>query len=247
MELTKLLVIVAIVLVVLVLVLFPEARKLLLGWTRIFIKDMATTPEGAEAIYAEKIEETQDKYNKADNALRIASGKLSNEENRLKLLQKQLKDVEEKCEALVKAGKMESAQIKSDERSEIISDIERSKKLVEAYTVAKNDAIEVHKACEANLRRLKRESKEVVENMKVKAQLNEVYDSMDDLKNVTATDKLLDSIKEKNDDLNASVVGARVIHENRTYTKVQRANEQAKKLQSDDYLSSLVSKYNKTK
>jgi hypothetical protein len=245
MELAKLLVIIAIVLFVLLLILFPEFRKLCLGWTRIFIKDMATTPEGAEAIYAEKINEAQDKYNKADDALRIAAGKLSNEENKLKVLQKQLKDTEDKCEALVKAGKMESAQIKAEERSEIVSDIERTKKLIEAYTVAKDDATEVHKACEANLRKLKRESKEVVENMKVKAQLNEVYDSMDDLKNVTATDKLLDSIKEKNDDLNASVAGAKVIHENRTSTKVQRANEQAQKLQSDDYLESLKKKYNK--
>lgn len=245
MELTKLLVYIAIGVFVLLLALFPEFRKLCLGWTRVFIKDMATTPEGAAAIYAEKINEAQDKYNKADDALRIAAGKLSNEENRLKLLQKQLKDAEEKCEALVKAGKMDSAQIKAEEREEIVSDIERSKKLIEAYTTAKRDTEEVHKACAATLKKLKREAKEVVENMKVKAQLNDVYDSVDDLKNVTATDKLLDSIKEKNDDLNASVAGARVIHENRTSTKIQRANEQAAKLQSNDYLESLKKKYNK--
>ncbi len=245
MKLSTLLVIIAIVVFVLLLILFPEFRKLLLGWTRIFIKDMATTPEGAEAIYAEKINEAQDKYNKADNALRVAAGKLDVEENRHKSLQKQLKEVEASCENLVKAGKMELAQVKADERRDILSDIQRSEKLIEAYTSAKKDAEEVHKACGANLRRLKRESKEVVENMKVKAQLNEVYDSMDDLKNATATDKLLDSIKEKNEDLNASVAGARVIHENRTSTKVQRANEEAKKLQSDDYLNSLKKKYNK--
>lgn len=245
MSLSTLLVWVVIVLFVALLILFPEFRSLCFGWTRLFIKDMATTPEGAEAIYAEKINEAQDKYNKADNALRVAAGKLEVEENRLKTLTKQLKDVESKCEALVQAGKMEMAQIKADERAEILSDIERSKKLIEAYTVAKRDAEEVHKACGVALRKLKRESKEVVENMRVKAQLNEVYDSMDDLKNVTATDKLLDSIKEKNDDLNASVAGARVIHENRTSTKVQRANDEAKKLQSDDYLVSLQKKYNK--
>lgn len=245
MELTKLLVIIALGFFIMLLVLFPEFRKLCLGWTRVFIKDMATTPEGAEAIYAEKINEAQDKYNKADDALRLASGKLFNEENRLKSLQKQLKDAEDKCEALVKAGKMDLAQIKADEREEIVSDIERSKKLIEAYTVAKRDTEEVHKTCAANLKKLKREAKEVVENMKVKAQLSDVYDSVDDLKNVTATDKLLDSIKEKNDDLNASVAGARVIHENRTSTKIQRANEQAKQLQSNDYLESLKKKYNK--
>ena len=245
MELTKLLITLGIVVFILLLILFPEFRKLCLGWTRLFIKDMATTPEGAEAIYAEKIEEVQKKYNTADNALRIAAGRLDNEENKLKTLEKQLTNVESQCEALVKAGKMDSAQIKAEEREEVISSIERSKKLIEAYSAAKKDAEEVHRACAANLRALKRESKEVIENMRVKAQLNDVYDSMDDLKNVTATDKLLTSIKEKNDDLNASVAGARVIHENRTSTKVHRANEQAKQLQSNSYLDSLKKKYNK--
>lgn len=245
MDLTTLLVWFLIIIFVLLIFLFPEFRKLLMGWTRIFIKDMATTPEGAEAIYAEKINEAQDKYNKADNALKVAAGKLDVQKNKLITLQKQLTNVEKQCETLVQAGKMEMAQIKSDERSEIVSDIERTQKLIEAYAIAKKDAEEVHKACSMALRKLKRESKEVVENMRVKAQLSEVYDSMDDLKNVTATDKLLDSIKEKNDNLNASVAGARVIHENRTSTKVQRANEEAKKLQSDDYLASLKKKYNK--
>lgn len=245
MDFKTLIVMILIAIFILLLVLFPELRKLLLGWTRIFIKDMATTPEGAEAIYAEKINELQDKYNKADSALRKASGKLYNEEERLKQLQKRLKDTEEKCEQLVKAGRVDLAQVKAEEREEIIADIERSKKLVDAYTIAKKDAQEVHKACETNLRKLKREAKDVVENMKTKAQLDEVYDSMDDLKNVTATDKLLDSIKEKNNDLNASVAGARVIHESRTSTKIQRANEQAKQLQSNDYLESLKKKYNK--
>ena len=157
MDFKTLIVLFAIVVVVLVLILFPEARSLLFGWTRIFIKDMATTPEGAEAIYAEKSNEAQDKYNKADNALRTAAGKLANEENKLKLLQKQLKDAEEKCEALVKAGKIDLAQIKAEEREEIISDIERTKKLVEAYAAAKKDAEEVHKACAMNLKKLKTE------------------------------------------------------------------------------------------
>lgn len=245
MELTKLLIWICVIIFVLLLVLFPEFRKLCLGFFRVFFKDMASTPEGAAAIYAEKINEAQDKYNKADDALRTASGKLAIEENKLTALEKKLKDVEEKCEALVKATKYELAQVQADLREEIISDIERSKKLIEAYTAAKKDAMEVHKTCAANLKKLKRESKEVVENMKVKAQLSEVYDSMDELKNSTTTDKLLDSIKEKNDDLNASVAGARVIHENRTSTKVQRANEQAKQLQSNDYLESLKKKYNK--
>lgn len=245
MEFKTLLLIIAVVVIALIFILFPGARKLVSGFIRLFVKDMATTPEGAAAIYEEKIHEAEDKYNKADNALRVAAGRLENEQRKLENLNKNLKTVEGQCETLVKAGRMDAAQIKAEEREEIVSDIERCKKLVAAYEVAKKDAEEVHKACSSQLRKLKKESKEIVENMKVKAQLNEVYDSMDELKNVTATDKLLDSIKERNDDLNASVAGARVIHENRTSTKVQRANEQAKQLQSNDYLESLKKKYNK--
>ena len=122
MELTTLLIYIGIGLFVLLLVLFPEFRALCLGWTRLFIKDMATTPEGAEAIYAEKIDEAQEAYNKADNALKIAAGKLATEEDRLAKLQKSLKDAEEKCEALVKSNKLELAQIKADERAEKRSD-----------------------------------------------------------------------------------------------------------------------------
>ena len=214
-----------------------------MGWTRLFIKDMATTPEGAEAIYAEKINEAQEKYNKAENALRISSGKLSMEKQKLTSLEAELKKVETKCENLVKAKKLEDAQTMAERRTEIISDIQRSKQLIEAYAVAKKDAEEVHKACEKTLQKLKRESKDVVENMKVKIQLNEVYDSMDELKNVTGTDKLLDSIKEKNNDLNASVEGARTIYNSKTSTRVQRAAENADKLETDNYLNNLMKKY----
>lgn len=232
-------------LIILFLIMFPESRKLLTGFTRLFIKDMATTPDGAKAIYEQKIDEAQKKYNIADDALRKAAGRLKMEENKLENLQDRLKKVEKTCESLVSKGDMESAAIKADERAEIVSDIERSKKLITAYSAAKEDAMEVHKVCEANLKKLRRDSKEVVENMRVKEQLNDVYDSMNDLKNTTATDKLLASIKEKNEDLNASVAGARVVHDNKTSTKVQRVNEKAKKIENDEYLESLKKKYNK--
>lgn len=230
---------------VLLLIFFPEFRALFKGFTRIFIKDIATTPEGAEAIYAEKIDEAQNAYNTADDALRVASGKLSTAKRDMEILKKKLTTVETQCEALVKKGNMEGAQLKAEEREDVMSDIERVQSLIEAFTVAEAQAKEAQQMCEKRLRKLKKESKDTVENMKVKQQLKEVYDEMDELKNVTATDKLLDSVREKNKDLNAVVEGSRVVHENRTSTKLQRAEEAAKKAQSNDYLDSLKKKYNK--
>ena len=245
MSLMHLIIGIAVFIFVLLLVLFPEFRALLKGFARVFIKDMATTPEGAEAIYGEKIDEAQDAYSKADNAYRIAAGKLSNAKKDMEVLKTRLTKVEAECETFVKNGKIDMAQLKSEEREEIISDIERLSQLIKAFEVATAQAKEAQEMCEKRLRKLKRESKEVVENMKVKNQLKEVYDDMDELKNVTATDKLLDSVREKNKDLDAVVEGSKVIHESRLSTRLQKAEAEAKKLQTNDYLESLKKKYNK--
>ena len=245
MSLMHLIIGIAVFFFVLLLVLFPEFRALLKGFARVFIKDMATTPEGAEAIYGEKIDEAQDAYSKADNAYRIAAGKLSNAKKDMETLKTRLTKVEAECETFVKNGKIDMAQLKSEEREEIISDIERLSQLIKAFEVATAQAKEAQEMCEKRLRKLKRESKEVVENMKVKNQLKEVYDDMDELKNVTATDKLLDSVREKNKDLDAVVEGSKVIHESRLSTRLQKAEAEAKKLQTNDYLESLKKKYNK--
>jgi len=240
MELGKLIFIVVVVVIVLILILFPEARKLLSGFTRLFIKDMATTPEGAEAIYEEKIDQAQE-----SNAYKIAAGKLSNAQKDLDRKRKRLINVESECESLVKTNQIELAQLKAEEREEILSDIRRVTGLVNAYKEATAAAKETQERCEKNLRSLKRESKEVVENMKVKKQLQEVYDDMDELKNVTATDKLLDSVRDKNRDLDAIVEGSKVVHNNKMSTKLEKAEAEAKKNNSNDYLNSLKKKYNK--
>ena len=245
MDLGKLIVILVIAVIILIFILFPEARTLFSGITRLFIKDMATTPEGAEAIYGEKIDQAQDAYNKADNAYKVAAGKLSNAQKDMKNLKVKLEKVESECESLVKANKIELAQLKADEREEIMADIKRYSELVKAYEDAANTAKEAQEMCEKNLRKLKRESKEVVENMKVKKQLQEVYDDMDELKNVTATDKLLDSVRDKNKDLDAIVEGSKVVHNNKMSTKLAKAEVEAKKNNSNDYLDSLKKKYNK--
>lgn len=236
---------IVVIVFILMLILFPEFRALFKGLVRVFVKDMATTPEGAEAIYGEKIDQAQDAYNKADNALKVAAGKLSTAKRDLENLKTRLSKVESECESLVKNGKIDMAQLKADEREDILSDIKRHTELVRAYEVAENTAREAQQMCEKNLRKLKRESKEVVENMKVKKQLKEVYDDMDELKNVTATDKLLESVRDKNKDLDAIVEGSKVVHESKISTKLQRADAEAKKLQSNDYLESLKKKYNK--
>lgn len=245
MELKTIIFIIVCVLVVGIFIIFPEARALFKGFIRVFIKDMATTPEGAEAIYSEKIDQAQEAYNKADDALQKASGKLSTAKMQLEKLKDKLTKVESECESLVKANKMEFAQLKAEEREEIIADIQRQQKIIEVYSNAEKAAKEAHRECEKRLRKLKRESKEIVENMKVQQLTKDVYDDINELKNVTGTDKMLDAVREKNSDLNAMAEGAKIAHNNRTSTKLSKAEAEARKTSSNDYLESLKNKYNK--
>ena len=245
MELGKIIIVIVILLFFLILALFPEARSLFKGFARLFIKDMATTPEGAEAIYGEKIEQAQDDYKKAENEYKVAAGKLTNAKKDIKNWKTIIEKVEAECESLVKANRIDLARLKAEEREEVAADIRRYSELIKAYEDAANTAKEAQEMCEKNLRKLKRESKEVVENMKVKKQLQEVYDDMDELKNVTATDKLLDSVRDKNRDLDAIVEGSKVVHNNKMSTKLAKAEAEAKKTSSNDYLDGLMKKYNK--
>lgn len=245
MELKTIIFLVVCIVIVGIFIIFPEARSLFKGLIRVFIKDMATTPEGAEAIYSEKIDQAQEAYNKADDALQKASGKLSNAKRELERLQTRLTKVESECESLVKAGKMEFAQLKAEEREEIIADMQRQSHIIKAYSDAEKAAKEAHQECEKRLRKLKRESKEIVENMKVKQITKEVYDDINEMKNVTGTDKLLDSVREKNSDLDAMAEGAKIAHNNRMSTKLSKAEVEARKTSSNDYLESLKKKHNK--
>ena len=79
MKLSTLLVIIVVAVIALILIMFPESRVLLKGFVRLFIKDRATTVEGAQAVFDQQIDELQDVRDKADEALRVASGKRSME------------------------------------------------------------------------------------------------------------------------------------------------------------------------
>lgn len=245
MSLTSLIFICVIVALILIFICFPGARTLLKGFVGIFIKDMATTPEGAEAIYRDKIDEAQEKYNIADDALKKSSGRLSMARRDMDALIERRKKVENECETLVKNDKLEAAQLKCEERDEILEDIQRTREKIRVYEINEADAKEAFEAWEKKLRSLKKESKSVVENMRVKQQIKEAYDDMDELKKTTSTDKLLEDIRDKNRDLDAVVEGSRKVYNSKLSTKISRAEAEAKKAAGNDYLESLKRKYKK--
>lgn len=230
---------------ILILVMFPESRVLLKGFVSIFIKDLASTPEGAEKIFDQQISELQTVRDDASNSYRMAAGRLESEKKRNEALLLHKQQLEKDCEALVQAGKYKEAESKSEQRTECIGDIQRSNLQLKAFTVAFNDAKEAFDSAERNLKDAKKRARDTVENMKVQQTLKQVYDQLDENRADTSTEKLVNAIMEKNKDLTEFVDGSRAIHNSKLSTRIAKADESARKAQGDAYLASLMNKYKK--
>ena len=233
----------AIVIFVIILVMFPEARTLLKGLTRIFIQDRAATPDGARAIYAEKIEQLNQIYNKAPDSYRTAAGNYEKSKTELGSLQQKLQKVSGECESLYKQGKMELAMVKAEERTDIIQRIHAVDEMVTKYEEATKQAQLVFQQAEKELRRTKAESKEVVQRMKDNENLAALYDQLDELKNTEGVDKMLDAVKEADKELSVKASGAKTIHQNKLSTKLEIAEKESYRAETADFMNSLAEKY----
>lgn len=234
-------------LILLALLIFPEFRKkikvLVGGFLNVFVEDAAKTPEGAEAVFNQAIQEAQNNYNKAASTFNKLSGELKSTEDSIARLTKELRDVEANCERLVKSGQYSDAEVYSARRSEILSEIERKKECTEKLKPMVADAQQIYAACGKKLTDLKRVKKETVAKLQMNGQLKDLLGDLDELRKDTATSRMLDAVMDKSRDLQKEVDGARIVHENRASTKIARAEQKAAQMRGDEYLESLKKKY----
>ena len=121
-------------------ILFPDAKIFVLirGFFSGWVEDKAKTPEGAKAIYTEKIKELQNSYNKANDTLQRIVGQKTTVEKELKHFKEELKEVEKNCEALAKKQKWEAVEEIADHREDLMAEIEMRenilKELIPFYT-----------------------------------------------------------------------------------------------------------------
>lgn len=228
----------------LIFIMFPEARSLGKGFLRLFVQDMASTPEGAKAIYSEKIEELQQTYNEASDSYRMVTGEYEHSKKELQSLQQKLRQVESQCEALMKMGNEEGAIVKAQERQEILEDIQRVGDMMDKYEQAMNEAKTISSTCEQQLLQMKKEMKDTIQEMQDNKRISEVYQRMDKLRNTTGTDKMIAAIHEKNETLAKMASGSKAVYQNSTAAKSFKIEKDVRKLESQAYLDSLRSKYN---
>lgn len=234
---------VALILVLAIFIIFPKARVLLKGFIGVFIEDRAKTPEGARAVYEEAINEAQADYAKANNILQKLTGKLNTAEKELKDTKKKIEDVTKKCEAFAKQNQWEEVQLYAEQKEALESDLESLNETVEELKANVEEATEINKAKENKLTTLKREKDKIVNDLIRNRQLKEIYDDMDELKSSNTTSKLVQSVREGAKDARETAVGARAVHNNKTSTKIAKADAKAAQIASNDYVESLKKKY----
>lgn len=238
---------IGIALVVLALFIFPGIRKklkvLVGGFLNVFVEDAAKTPEGANAVFSQAIEEVQTKYNQASDMLNKLSGELKHAQDRAESLAKEIQSAEASCERLVQAGQMRDAEIYASKRSELIAEMEQKKECIKRLQPMVAEATQIHDACGKRLRELQRKQKETVNKLKMNSQLKDMYDDLDSLRKDSATDKMLGAVLDGSKDLQMEVDGARVVYENKASTKLARAEQKAEELKNDEYLENLKKKY----
>lgn len=243
----KLIVWIILGLTALALIIFPEFRKkikvLTGGFLNVFVEDAAKTPEGAEAVFNQAIQEAQSNYNKAASTFNKLSGELKSAQDSIVKLTKEQQETEATCERLVKAGQYEDAEVYSARRSEILTEIEQKKECVARLTPMVADAKQIYDACGKKLTDLKRKKKETVSKLKMNGQIKDFLGDLDELRKDTATSRMLDAVMEGSSDLQKEVDGARIVHESRASTKIARAEQRAAKVRGDEYLESLKKKY----
>ena len=159
--------------------------------------------------------------------------------------QDELTSTKLKCEQLAKSGEFDKLETYSTKLDDVSADVELYTKEVNKYQPMFEDATVVCNKLEANLRRLKKEKSTVVAELRLNNSTKEMYDRLDEFKNVKPSDKLLSSVREGLTETSEKAIGAKTVYNNKTSTKIEKIEQETKSAQTSAYIESLKEKYKK--
>lgn len=245
MTLTTLIFWAVIFVIVVALVLSGKLRTLLKAFFNLFVEDMAATPEGAEALFRQKEEETEEKFRRADSVFKKVAGQRKRVSDELAVLKNKLIEVEQQCEKLAQQGDEEGLDIKINERADIIDEIELHKQTLVTLEAAHRDAGEARAACEQALNDIRKKRKQVVSRMKHNRDMKDIYDDLEGIGADNHTSKLLDRVMEKDTDMQDLVAGSKEAYETKNSTKARKVEKRLSSSANSEYKAALMNKYKK--
>lgn len=247
MDLTTVIFIIVIGAILFALAISGKLRALVKAFFNLFIEDLASTPEGAEALFNQKEEEVKDKFRRADDIYKKVAGQRKRCKDELEELKNRLVTVEAQCEKLAKAGDEEGLTIKVNERADIMEEIDIHNDTLKTLEAALKDATEARTACEENLKQIQKKRKQVVTTMKRNRDMKDIYDDLEGIGAGDHTSKLLDKVIERGEDMADMVAGSKEAYETKASTKAKKVEQRLKSSANDDYKQQLLNKYKTTK
>lgn len=245
MSLFTLLIGIVIAVILFALIISGKLRALAKAFLNLFVEDLASTPEGAEALFNQKEEEVEEKFRRADTVYKKVAGQRKRCKDELEELENRLKTNESQCERLAKAGDEEGLDIKIAEHGDIKDDIAMHQDTLKTLEAALKDATEARSACEENLNQIRKKKKQIVTQMKRNRDMKDIYDDLEGIGAGDHTSKLLDKVIERGDDLADVVAGSKEAYETKTSTKSKKVDQRLKSSANDDYKQQLLNKYGK--
>ena len=247
MALSKIIFYAIVFVIIFALIISGKLRALLKAFFNLFVEDMAATPEGAEALFRQKEEETAEKFRKADNVFKKVAGQRKRIGDELAALQNKLTQVEQQCERLASCGDEEGLGIKVVERADILDEIALHKQTLSSLNAAHRDAAEARAACEEALNEIKKKRKQVVSSMKHNRDMKDIYDDLEGIGADNHTSKLLERVIEKSSDMQDVVAGSKEAYDTKASTKSRKLDKRLSASATDEYKNALLNKYKNNK
>ena len=223
----------------LILLMFPQLRVLLKGFGNIFVKDLASTPDGVRALYEEAIDKAQNSYGKACEHLEIIAGKLKMVEDKLVKANREAELNMNKAISAKKANLMDDAVLFAEEMELRKTEVQTLIVVKKQLEDAKQEAMDMHTASQKNLKELKAKRDLTLTKLEQNASLKEIYAGLDDLRRDSDLDKLIGHVDDKIAKQDEQVAGMKVLHENKLSTKIGKAEERSSVSRAKQFLDSI--------
>lgn len=235
------------VLCLLTLIMFPEVRKkcsvLIRGAANVFVEDRAKTPEGANAIYTQAINEAEEQYRDTKEIYYRLSGRKKRVETEIADIKEKIKQAEIRVEAFARKGDRENAKLYADQIVQLKSTLKSKEQALVNLTPSVDRAKQAYEASAKKVTSLKAQKQDVISQMETNRMTKQLMDDLDDVCKNNATDKMLDAVREGAGILQEESNGAVAAHEAKVSTRIANAERAAEEAESEAYLDAIMKKY----
>ena len=180
------------------------------------LKKLLLAGVGTVAVTAEKSREILDELVKKGE-LTVEQGKTLNEELKHNIKQK----------------------VKESVNVEVVKEADTNDILNKMDDMSAEDLAAIKEKLENQLAALKRESKDVVAELKANEQVADVYSNLDRLRASTGTDKMLDATRDGLQESREKAAGAKVLYQTSREGKLDKADANTADYKVSSYLDSL--------